>query len=73
MDKSIMDLLSQHSNIIVAIMVFNVIVSGLQKILEIVKDKTATQVDNKLYVAVSKLSSMLSGAADFITGNREHK
>lgn len=48
------------------------ILSGLSKALEIIKDKTASNVDNKIYEWVNKAASALKVVVDWISGNRAH-
>lgn len=52
---------------------FNLLLAGLKSALEVIKDKTATQVDNKIYEAVSKVSAFLSKILDMVGYNPEHK
>lgn len=51
----------------------NMVLSGLKQGLEYIKDKTATDVDNKAYALVSSISGFLSKALDVIGYNPEHK
>jgi len=43
--------------------------TGIEKI----KDKTATDGDNKAYDLISKISGILSKAIDYVTANTQHK
>jgi hypothetical protein len=52
---------------------FNLILSSLSKLLDVFKDKTKTQVDNKLYAAINKLIVFIQKVIDWMGGNREHK
>ncbi len=60
-------------NIILAVMCVNIALSAAKQILEKIKDKTATDGDNKAYDAISKVSGLLSKAIDYVTGNIAHK
>jgi len=51
----------------------NVLLAAIQKVLDIIKDKTATQVDNKIAAIIAKITSLLSKAIDVIGMNRAHK
>lgn len=64
----------QHIDaILAALVVFNVSVSSLQKILEVIKDKTKTDTDNQLYDFLHKYAGYLQKAIDWLSANREHK
>lgn len=54
-------------------MALNMMLTGLKAGLEYIKDKTATQLDNKIYAVVSTISGFLSKALDVIGYNPEHK
>jgi len=47
------------ATVIVVIVAFNALVLGLHKALEVIKDKTKTDVDNKLYALTSSVASVL--------------
>jgi hypothetical protein len=51
----------------------NMILSGVQKLLEIVKDKTATNVDNKAAAFLASATGMLQKLIDWASANRPHK
>jgi len=55
-----------------AIVMFNMILSGLSLILDAIKNKTATKLDNKLAMLVNKVSKAFQKAVDFIGMNRPH-
>lgn len=64
----------QHlDSIIAALVIFNVAVSATQKVLEVIKDKTATDVDNKMYEFIGKYAGYIQKGIDWISANREHK
>lgn len=51
----------------------NLVLSGLKAGLEYIKDKTTTDVDNKIYDFVSTISGFLSKALDVLGYNPKHK
>lgn len=51
---------------------FNLALSGLKAGLESIKDKTANNVDNKIFDIVSKVSDVLSKILDAIGYNPKH-
>jgi hypothetical protein len=51
---------------------FNLFLAGLSAALEKTKDHTATDVDNKAYALVSKVSAFLSKVVDMIGYNPKH-
>jgi hypothetical protein len=59
--------------IVLLIAGFNITITGLQKILLVVKDRTATQADNKAYDILNKVAAKLHTLGDWLTGNKEHK
>jgi hypothetical protein len=56
-----------------AMIAINLVLSGLKAGLEKIKDKTASDVDNKIYAAISAVSGFLSKILDVIGYNPEHK
>lgn len=55
-----------------AALMLNLFLSGLSKALEVIKDKTKTEADNKLYDVVQKCASVLQKVVDWSSGNRQH-
>lgn len=51
---------------------FNFVMSGLKAALEKIKDKTASQVDNKIYAIITKILTISEAIVDWLSGNREH-
>lgn len=51
---------------------FNIALSGLKAALDLIKDKTATQVDNKIADVIGKIAGLLSKALDAIGYNPKH-
>lgn len=51
----------------------NVLLSAVSKILDLIKDKTSTDLDNKASGIVQKVVVILTKAIDFIGMNRPHK
>ncbi len=52
--------------------VLNIFLSGLSKALEVIKDKTATETDNKAYALIQKVMAVLQKVVDWSSGNRQH-
>jgi len=74
--KEIVEIVLEHGwigSMVAVLVAFNLMLSGLSKLLDLVKDKTPTQIDNKLAAAVSKAVSFLQSAIDWLGANREHK
>lgn len=67
---------SQNGGIVAVVsmiaLMLNVFLSGLSKALEIIKDKTATEVDNKAYAFIQKIAVVLQKIVDWSSGNRQH-
>jgi len=51
----------------------NVVLAAASKILDMIKDKTSTQVDNKIALVVSKIALILGKIVDYAGMNRSHK
>jgi hypothetical protein len=60
-------------NIVLGFICVNIALSATKQVLEKIKDKTATDGDNKAYDLISKISGILSKAIDYITANTQHK
>lgn len=58
--------------IILIIGIYNIIMSAAAKVLESIKDKTATNVDNVAHVWVSRFSGFGAKIADWLVGNRNN-
>lgn len=67
---------SQNGGIIAVVsmiaLMLNVFLSGLSKALEVIKDKTTTEVDNKAYALIQKIAAVLQKVVDWSSGNRQH-
>jgi len=59
--------------VIAFVAAFNVALSGLKAALDLIKDKTASQIDNKAAAALGKVLSVLGKALDAIGYNPVHK
>ena len=57
---------------IIIMVSFNLFLAGLSAGLEKIKDKTETQVDNKAFEIVSKVSAFLSKIVDTVGYNPKH-
>lgn len=55
------------------VVAFNVFLSGINALLSVFKDKTASQVDNKIYDFINKVCSWLIKIIDLLGGNVAHK
>jgi hypothetical protein len=58
--------------IIMYVMAFNLVVSGLAKALELIKDKTASKTDDKVWYWVDKLAGFSKSIVDFLSANPKH-
>lgn len=59
------------ATIVLASIALNFVLSGIQKALEIIKDKTASKVDNVLYDFVTKAVTVLQKIVDWGSANRK--
>jgi hypothetical protein len=66
-------ILRNLDTVIAALLIFNVAVGAAQKVLEVVKDKTSTESDNKVYEFINKYAGHVQKAIDWISANRPHK
>jgi hypothetical protein len=55
------------------VLALNLFLGGLSKSLEVIKDKTESNLDNKLYGYVNKLIERLQKLVDVLGANRKHK
>jgi hypothetical protein len=75
----IQELLSKVANegfvvgLVSVLVAFNLILSGLSKVLDVFKDKTATQIDNKAYKLINQAIVLIQKLIDWMSGNRQHK
>lgn len=60
-------------NVILIVVAVNILLSASGKVLDMIKDKTSSDVDNKAAEIVSKVTGFLGKVVDFISANREHK
>ena len=58
---------------VVILMGFNMAISGLKKGVDYFKDKTSTDLDNKVSNLLGKLLSLMGRVLDMVGGNVEHK
>lgn len=61
------------SLVVMVAITLNFILSGISKGLEVFKDKTATELDNKVYAILNKVASVLQKIIDWSSGNRQHE
>lgn len=59
--------------IIAGVAAFNIALSGIKAGLELIKDKTQSDLDNKAYAAIDKLISFIAKLLDLVGYNPEHK
>ena len=60
------------ASLVAVLVAINIILSGISKLLEVIKDKTQTQADNKAFEIVGKMSTFMQKAIDWMQGNRKH-
>ena len=58
--------------IITCVGAFNLALSGIAKGLEVVQDKTKTQIDNKTVVFINKITGLLQKGLDMVGFNPKH-
>ncbi len=58
---------------ILVMVTFNAFLSGLKAALELIKDKTVTDADNKAFDFVSSVKAALQKVLDVVGYNPEHK
>lgn len=68
-----MEFLAQNLDVVGMVLAVLALMSGLSKFLEFVKDKTSTQMDNKMYEYLNKGISMIQKLLDLFMGNPKHK
>ena len=59
--------------VVLVMLAVNVTLTGLKQGLELIKDKTTTEVDNKAHDFLSKVLDFLGKVLDTIGHNPEHK
>lgn len=66
-------ILQNLDTVIAALVIFNILVSSTQKVLEIIKDKTSSDADNKVHAFIAKYAGFVQKAIDWVSANRPHK
>ena len=61
------------ATVVMVMVALNVFLMGIYKTLEVIKDKTAGNGDNKAYEAIGKIIAVLQKIIDFVSANRKHK
>lgn len=61
------------AQVLMYVVAFNLLLSGLKASLQLIKDKTSTNVDNKVYDFVAKATEFITKALDVIGYNPKHK
>lgn len=59
------------ATILIVVVALNLLLSGISKALEVFKDKTATNIDNKIFDALAKVLSVLQKIVDWGSANRK--
>lgn len=59
--------------LVFAVTAVNLLLSGVSSFLDFVKDKTPTEIDNKIAVWVHKAVDVSKAIIDFLSANRQHK
>lgn len=60
------------ASVVLVVMCMNFVLMGVQKALELIKDKTESTLDNKVYDVLSKVCGFFSKIIDWIGANRAH-
>jgi len=73
--KSIFESLfkADFAMLVVVVLALNVFLTGVRKALEIIKDKTESDIDNKIYNILGKVTDVLLKIIDVIGSNPQHK
>lgn len=64
--------ITQFLVVVPYLLALNVFLSGLSKALEMIKDKTETKADDKLFALVDKAVGGLGKIVDLVSANRKH-
>ena len=70
-----MEVISQWpavAQVITFVIAFNVLIGGIKAALDLIKDKTATQLDNKAAAFISKIADLLGKLLDIVGYNKKH-
>ena len=59
--------------VIASVVAFNLILAGLHKGLEVLKDKTESKADDKAWEIIGKIVEITQKIVDYIGMNRAHK
>jgi hypothetical protein len=63
---------SLAGTVIMTVFVTNAVLTGVKVALGMIKDKTATKLDDDAYDKVAKAVDMTGAVIDWITANKEH-
>lgn len=61
------------ATVVMVLVCVNIALSAAKQILEKIKDKTASNADNKAYEIISKVSDVLAKVVDWFSANISHK
>lgn len=59
--------------VLASIVAFNAILVAVKKMLDVIKDKTSTKIDNVAADWIGKIAGWIQQAIDVVTGNPAHK
>lgn len=60
------------TTLLMYVMALNLVLSGLSKALELIKDKTANKTDDVIWFWVDKLAGISKAIIDALSANRKH-
>lgn len=58
--------------VVMVAMALNLLLSGVSKFLDFIKDKTKTEADNKVAAIIHKIAAVLQKIIDWSSANRPH-
>lgn len=59
--------------VIASVIAFNLVLTGLHKGLEVLKDKTESKADDKAWEIIGKIAEITQKIVDYVGMNRAHK
>lgn len=59
--------------ILACVVAFNLVLAGLHKGLEVLKDKTESKADDKAWEIIGRIAAITQKIVDYMGMNREHK
>ena len=70
--ESLLNQLPMVMAVLPFILALNLLLSGVYKALDVIKDKTKSEVDNKISAALHKVSDLLQKVLDMVGYNPKH-